>query len=237
MAAYPITTPVNFNGAGLIDFNASAIRDFVTTAQGDLLYRSSAMTNDVDRLPIGANGTVLTSNGTVPTWAASSASLTSFMATASAAIAPVPASDSWNTLNNTYVTWNDSTGPNHDAGAAFVPATGAYTVPATGIYQVSATVHFQGNATGNVPATITTPPVGLATRQLQALASTTGVLSFGMEQAEASGSNPTKVTLSATNVSLVAAETVVLQVRHDAGSSLNMEINSGQTWFSIHRVS
>ena len=241
MAAYPISTPVSFTGGAVIDFNSATIREFANTAgsTGALVYRDGSA--NMISLAIGSASDVLTVVGGVPAWSAPSANAVSVLAYGTASTDGIPTGDTWTTFANggggsNYITWSTAA-PGNDAGASFNTTTGIYTVPATGIYQVSAMVHYTASNIG--AGTITTPPAGTASRQLR-IFKTNGspfVAALSIRQAEASISNPTYVYIPGTNVSLTAADTLVLQGRQDTGAALTLDVVQGQTYFSLHRVS
>lgn len=167
----------------------------------------------------------------------------SFLAEATTAVAAsIAAGSTWVTLSVTEVGWDDATLPNHDASAIFTPATGVFAVPATGIYAISAEATFEGNSTGNGGGGITGRR---AIRQARILNVTTGAtMAFGETQTQARAENPSQIALSVANISVTLADAIVLQVRHDATSSLAMSVDEDgtptqgpATYFSAHRVS
>jgi hypothetical protein len=239
MAAYPISTPVTFTGGAVIDFNSATIREFANTAgsTGALVYRDGSA--NMIALAIGSASDVLTVTGGVPVWAVPSANAASVLAYGTAAAVGIPTGDTWTTFANSgtnYITWSTAA-PGNDAGSSFNTTTGIYTVPATGIYQVSAMVHYTASNIG--AGTIVTPPTGTASRQLRIFKSNAApfTVALSTRQAEASISNPTYVYIPGTNISLTAADTLVLQGRQDSGSALTLDVVQGQTYFSVHRVS
>jgi hypothetical protein len=243
MATHPISTSVNFNGGGVIDFNSSLAQEFANTAgfTGALVYNDAS--NNMVRLAIGTAGQVLTVTGGLPSWQPSAASsVATMLAKATAQLGTVASGDTWVTVNNAVVTWNDAANGGNDTGSAFATATGVYTVPATGVFQFSAGVHFQPLAFGN--GSIVSAPTGLASRQLR-IRKTNGspfTIGLAMRQAEAFGpsagtENPTALEICAACASVTSGDTIELQVRQDSGTALNLEVTDGQTWFSIHRCS
>lgn len=166
-------------------------------------------------------GTVALPGWNVP--APGSASET-FLAEATAATASaVAAGSTWVTVDSSIITWNDSTLPNHDAGGIFTPATGIFAVPSTGIYSMSASIAFEGNSSGNGGGGISGRR---AIRQARVRNTTTGAtMTFGEIQAQASNLNPSLIKLVVANVSVTAADSLVIQVRHDANISLALSVD------------
>lgn len=232
-SAYPISSPVEFvntTAADTLNFNADGpavgaenhIENFVVTTAGDLLYRASGGSNLLERLAIGTAGQVLTVVGGLPAWATPTPGSTSetFLATASAAAGTVAASATYTDVDSALVTWDDSTAPNHDAGANFTPGTGVFVVPATGIYTISASVSFDGNNTGT-SGTITGRRA-IRQARIQKTNATAYTVAFAERQPNAFNSNPTQLYMVAANASLTAGDTLVLQVRHDASTALGL---------------
>jgi hypothetical protein len=239
MSTYNITSPVVFDGVSNVNFSSLAITDFVTSAAGDIIYRP-VLNNTLARLPIGVDGTILTATGGLPAWQPSaSASKKSLHAIGNGvANIAVPAVNTWtslvsNPLGSQNIIWDTSSFGANDADSMFNTSTGIFTVPTTGIYQLSAAVVFQAN-NGGVPMTITTAPTGLCVRQVRIFNITQAYdYGVGTRQAEPSGDNQTVVNLPAANVRLTAGDQLAVQVRHDAGISLNIlsKGTSGNTTF------
>jgi hypothetical protein len=248
--AYHISTPITIDvSAPLDNFDfditgpaagtGALAQNFVVSAVGDTLFRASGVPNVLERLPIGTANQLLQVVGGLPSWqtvplpipSATNSALVSMSAT----VAPVPTGNTWQILSNTYVTWDNSTSGNHDAGAMFTVASGVLTIATTGIYQVSAGVRFAGNNTGT--GTIAGK---IATRQCRLFnttaAATNPIYLFNDQQANASNTDSTSVLLSAASLLLTAGNTFTLQVRHDAAVALNMTQDVDSTTSTIRSV-
>ena len=188
--------------------------------------------------------TTIAGVSSIPAWVVvpPGAATETFLANVTATGAAVATGSTWVTLTSTEVTWDDSTLPNHDAGAIFTVATGVFLVPTTGIYDLSASVQFEASNRGTSgPGSITGRR---AIRQARIRNTTTAVtMAFGEEQAAASNLNPTQVTIPGTRISVVASDTIVLQVRHDDPSGLDIIFEEdttptagNATWFTAHRL-
>lgn len=263
MNSYPINTPitmVNTNGGtDEIDFNADGpttnlenkILNFVTTTAGDTLYRATGVNNYLERLAIGTSGQILTVNSGIPSWQTATGSQNVFTAFVTSSIAGVPTSrtgganpGTWFNLNNTYVTWSTAS-PGTDTDVVFTPATGLYTVPTTGVYQLSALITFDSGIGVNAGAGLPAAPLprGTAVRQVQIFNVTSAtVLATGTVQVSASNTNCTFVSIATEQVSLTAADTVVVRVRHDRTAANTVTIGDvaivlpSQNYFSGRRV-
>lgn len=249
-ASFPISSPVEFTtttAGDTLDFNAdgpataakSQILDFVVTTKGDILYRADDASNLLEKLSIGTEDQVLqVSSGGIPEWddvPSVGGASGSFLARATAQIGTVAPGSTWDTIDNAVLTWSEAA-PGHDAGGLFNPATGVFTVPATGIYDISAVLTWQPNSQGNGGGGI---PSRRAIRQarIQKTNATAFTVSFAENQAKTSNLNPTQLQVTATNVLLTSGDTIVLQGRHDSQISLNIVVDVGETYFSMHRVS
>jgi hypothetical protein len=232
--SYPITSPVTFDigapGAEL-DFNSDAslvgqnkIKDFVTNAIGDMVYRENGPDNYLTRLPVGTAAQFLGSDGTVPLWKVVSGTPTTyFMAHVSGSVAGIPTSRNlganpgvWFPLDNTYVTWSTAS-PGTNVGAAFSTATGTFTVPTSAVYTISAQVTFDSGVGVTAGSGITgSIPNGSACRQIRIRNTTNSTnLSVSVRQVEASNTNCTQVYTVSSNVDLTAGHTIRIEVRHD----------------------
>lgn len=164
-------------------------------------------------------GTTTPGSSTAPAWATPSpgSEENTFQATGNTPVASsIATGAAWVPVDSSVITWDDSTLPNHDAGALFDPATGVFTVPDTGIYTLSASVSLEGNNRG-------TGAIGgrRAVRQMRVMNTTTAVaMSFAEAQAQAFGDNPTHLETVTTSCSLTAADTIRVEVRHDADTDL-----------------
>lgn len=241
--AYPISAPVEFNGTGAIYFNHTGATNhnlqdtynFVSAATGALYYVGSGA--QVQGLGIGTNGQVLRVNagGTAPEWYTLASAGPIFSAFSSAAGATFAGSNTWTTLDDTYVTW-DTTAPGVDDALNFNPATGEFTVPAggDGVYELACSVAFTGNNSGTNG--LLSDPSGRASRQIQLLRTgDSAVLSVSARQADASNSNSTQVSIHNCKVALAAGDVVVVQARHDANTSLGI-LGDKRVSFSASRV-
>lgn len=261
--SYPINAPINLvntnGGTDTINFNADGpatnlenkIQNFVVTTAGDLLYRDGGANNYLERLGIGTAGQVLTVVAGLPSWQTSTGTQDVFTAFITASIAGIPTSraggaspGTWFNLNNTYVTWSTAA-PGTDPDAVFTPATGFFTVPATGTYQLSALITFDSgtgvNAGSGLPAAPL--PSGTAVRQVQIYDVTSStVLATVTRQVEGSNTNCTAVSVSTEQVTLTAADTIVVRVRHDRSAANTVAIGEvavvlpSQNYFSGRRV-
>lgn len=241
---------IDFQAGGASDTTQNHIVNFVTTTAGDMLYRD-VTSNALERLPVGSNGQVLLSNGTIPVWG-SAVSTTSavFTAYVSASIAGIPTSrtggtnsNAWFVLNNTYVTW-DTTSPGTDADSVFSVSAGTFTALSAGTYKLNCQVTFDSGVGVNSGAGITSSiPNGVSIRQIQLFNNTTStVLATATAQASASNSNQTVITLSSVDVPLALGNTVVIRVRHDRPDPGTVTVGDvtialkTQTYFSGERV-
>lgn len=265
--SYPINAPVDFvnsnGGTDTLNFEADGpatnllnkIENFVTTTAGDMLYRDTGANNYLERLPIGTANQVLISNGTKPVWSGSIApsGQGTFTAYVTGSVVGIPTSrngganpGAWFSLSNTYVTWSTAV-PGNNPDAAFTTATGLFTAPSAGYYSFDAVVTFDsGNNTNSgsgLPAL--SLPRGTSVRQAQIYSPTLGggtAIATVVRQAEPSNSNCTSVSISATNVLLAAADTVVIRVRHDRDDVNTVTIGNpaisipSQTYFTGRRT-
>lgn len=261
--SYTINAPITFahttvGAPDIIDFQAGGastttlnqVSNFVTTTAGDMLYRDVA-SNLLERLPIGTNGQVLTSNGTIPVWAAGVTTTPAvFTAYVTASVAGIPTSrtggtnsNAWFNLNNTYVTWS-KTSPGTDPDNVFNTTTGLFTAPASGTYRFSCQVTFDSGTGVNSGDGITTSiPNGLSIRQCELFNVTTStVLATTTTQASPSNSNQTVTAIPSVEVPLALNDTVVVRVRHDRTLANTVTIGDvtialpSQTYFSGSRV-
>lgn len=235
--------------ATALDPLISGLADFGTVLAAPLITVTNAAAGAADSVSDGSIPTGFTLADTTPGtslcpgWAAptpGSASET-FLATATAVVAAaVPASATYTAvLDPAVVTWDDATLPNHDAGAIF--AGGTFTVPTTGIYAISAAVSIEGNNTGTGGAGIITGR--RAVRQARIFNVTTAAaVAFADSQTQARNGNPTHLSMSNANASLTAGDTLRIEVRHDATSSLALSVESdtgtatAAIYFTAHRV-
>lgn len=257
--------PVAITSGDTADVVATATRAAINLLP--LIFTASGATNEVavtnvklgiaDAVAEGAVGTGFAFNagattpvvtGVSPSFGwmtpAPVAPTTTFMAINTASPGTVAAGSTWVTLSNTTdtnVTWSEAS-PGHDAGALFDPATGIFTVPTTGIWQLSAVVSFEGDNSGNGGGGI---PGRRAVRQIRIVEDPTGApvsLAVGETQANPRNANNTQVHSTSACVSLTAADSVVVQVRHDANVSLDIgfeddaSTSAPVTYFSAHLV-
>lgn len=258
--SYPISAPVTFdntNNGDELDFNAQSgvasqnvIKDFVTTTAGDLLYRKDGADNYLERLAIGTEGQLLTVALGLPAWKddASVGTQAVFHAQVTSSVVAFPTSktggaavDVWNSMTNSYVTWNAVVDPDN----VFSVANGTFTAPATGIYSLSAQVTVDSGAGTNtgvgMGASVGGGPSGKAARQIRLYNSTTAtVIGISTTQAAGSNDNQAVVALSVANVDLNSGDEVVLQFRHDHSTNTTIKIGATsqptQTYFSGKRV-
>jgi hypothetical protein len=179
----------------------------------------------------------------LPAWTSLSPISTSstFLAEGTVVGSAIAAGSTWVTISSTQLTWDDSTLPNSDAGNNFDITTGEFTVSSTGVYTISASITFQGNATGNGGGGITGRR---AIRQARIFNTTTASsMAFKSEQAQSNNENPTQISLVVAAVSLTLSDVLVLQARHDASSSITLDVNEDDvptqgpsTYFSSTRI-
>lgn len=246
---YQINTPVtlvNTNGTtDFVDFQADGpaanlinkMRNFVVTTAGDMLFRASGVSNDLERLPIGINGQVFTVAAGLPSWAAPSgpSSATSFSGFTTASPAPIAASATWTQLDSTSVTWSTAAPSGTDSGGMFTAATGVVLIPSTGGYLISGCVAFEGNNTGD--GTTIAGRTSIRQARIQKTNITAATLSEAQQQANPSNLDPLSIQLPAKVVSLTAGDTLRLEIRHDATIALNMVFDgSASTFFSVSKV-
>ena len=232
----------------------SGLSDFGTVLAAPLITITNAAVGAADDAADGTSATGFTIATTTPgvssapVWGAvpTSVSTETFHAVATVQGAnTVSAGSAWVALSPAAgagpVTWDDSTTPNHDAGTSFDTTTGIFTVPTTGIWQISSSVQFEGNATGNRGGGITGRR---AVRQARYRKSNANAFTVTCEEyeAQASANNPTMVSLSSACVSLTSSDTVRVEVRHDANTSIQIlseedgtPTTGPSTYFSAHR--
>jgi hypothetical protein len=236
--AFPISAPTVFTGTGAvyfantgaIDFNNQTVTDFVTSATGATLYVGAG--GALTPLTIGTAGQYLQVNpsATAPQWVTLASEGPIFSAFGVASSGAVGASDTWTVLDNTIIDWSMTSGV---TGASFNVTSGVFAVNATGVYEFACSVAFQGNNSA-LGATLTTPPTGLASRQV-ALMIDNGALVYATRQAEPSNSNDTQVAVYNSKLSLNDGQTVSVGVRHDATIPLLIRGDT-RTSFSGSRV-
>ena len=108
------TLPIGNGGTGQTTASAAFNALSPVTTTGDLIIGNG--TNSATRLAIGANGYVLTSNGTTATWAASTGGVTSFSA-GTTGLTPNTATTGAITLSGTLAVANGGTGVTASTGA------------------------------------------------------------------------------------------------------------------------
>lgn len=255
--SYPITAPVLFENVAAnspINFTATGasnkIENFVTTTQGDLLYREAGANNYLTRLPIGVPGDVLvTSPGLVPIWSNTISNLSQgiFTATVTGSVTAVPTSRTGGGDSNVwfqlygdapsrFVTWSTSS-PASDPDSRFSLTAGVtygtFSVPSTGIYTLSAQIASDPGVGVNAGSGITTSvPNGMAIRQGQIYNITTGqVLACVSVQVAGTNNNHTFINMVAENVQLTSGDRIGLRFRHDR--SINNTVTIGDVSQSI----
>jgi hypothetical protein len=237
--AYPINAPVIFTGTGAvffantgaIDFNNQTVTDFVTSVTGSTFYVGSG--GAVTALPIGTAGQYLqvNSGANAPQWVTLASEGPIFSAFSTASATAITGSNTWQTLTDTYLTW-DMSAPGV-TGASFDPTTGEFTVSDAGVYEFACSVAFQGNNSAT-PGLLSSVPAGLASRQVALQVNSTEV-TFSAAQAEPSNSNRTQVAIYNAKLSLAPADVVTVAVRHDASTPLIVG-GDARTSFSGSRV-
>jgi len=190
-----IPTAAEFNEQ--IRDNGNAI--WVGTTQGDMDYYNSATTKA--RLGIGANGTVLQSNGTVPFWADAEGCRvykSSAMACAASTLTTIDAFDT-----ETFDTDGFHTGTN-----------GNITIPANmgGVYVIGAYGNFSAQATAN------------KLRHIEVLVGSTIIAA----QDVANGGNDVMYLCLETVYQLSAGDVITMKAKQTSGSSVNF--NSATIW-------
>ncbi len=185
--------------------------------------------------PVGVSPTV----GWAPV---SGSTLTTFMAINTASPGTVAAGTTWVTLAAANVTWSSAVFGGHDAGAIFTDATGVLLIPGAGsqIWQLSVAVEFEGNSTGNGGGGI---PGRRTVRQVRIFNTTAAAsIAEGEMQASSSNQNTSQVRVVAACAAVTAADSIVVQVRHDATSALSMEfedetsVAAPNMYFTAHQV-
>ena len=111
------TLPIGNGGTGQTTASAAFNALSPVTTTGDLIIGNG--TNSATRLAIGANGYVLTSNGTTASWAASTGGVTSFSA-GTTGLTPNTATTGAITLAGTLAVANGGTGVTTSTGASSV---------------------------------------------------------------------------------------------------------------------
>jgi len=119
----------------------NVISNFVTTTAGDLLYQSGAP-SVVSRLPIGANTTVLTSNGTVPSWVVP----TDIAGSAGSFVFYSADTTPTTSTQTTLAAWTASA-PFYNNAATFDITTGIFTALVAGNYHFDANVVWENSVT------------------------------------------------------------------------------------------
>jgi hypothetical protein len=172
---FSLTNPVAINLGGTGQATASAAFNALSpiTTTGDLILGNG--TNSATRLAIGANGYLLTSNGTTASWVAAPASGVTTFSAGTTGFTPATATSGAITLAGTLVVGNGGTGVATLTGlaygngtSAFTAATGAEVVAVIGSTAVT-------NATNATNVAITAASSG-ATNYLTFVTATTGNL-------------------------------------------------------------
>ena len=172
---FSLTNPVAINLGGTGQATASAAFNALSpiTTTGDLILGNG--TNSATRLAIGANGYLLTSNGTTASWVAAPASGVTTFSAGTTGFTPATATSGAITLAGTLVVGNGGTGVATLTGlaygngtSAFTAATGAEVVAVIGATAVT-------NATNATNTAITAAASG-ATNYLTFVTATTGNL-------------------------------------------------------------
>ncbi|MBV1928305.1 MAG: hypothetical protein KUG81_02180, partial [Gammaproteobacteria bacterium] len=234
-----------------------ALSDFTTAGATNEVAITNVKLAIADTIADGTTATGFTFNAGTTTpvvpgvspsfgWASSPPGTTTetFMYINTASPGTVAAGSTWVTLSNTTdtnVTWSSAVFGGHDAGSNFAVATGIFTVPTTGIWQLSAAVNFEGNNTGNGGGGI---PGRRAVRQMRVFRTnnTPASLAEGERQANPRNLDPAQIYAASAAISLTAADEIVVQVRHDASSALDIDfedetgVAAPVTYFSCHRV-
>lgn len=119
--------------------------------------------------------------------------------------------------------------PGHDVTGMLVSNT--VTIPKSGTYIVSAAVTFEANNTGTIGLIGSLRGI----RQVRVYRSNVGdTLLFGERAAEAYDGNPTRVHAGCAVLKLDEGDTIMVQIRHDATSSLNIiSTESGETFLTV----
>ncbi len=237
---YPASVPWRFYGngdvifgnTGAIQFQSKTVNDFVLSATGGLITSADGVA--LSQLAPGTVGQMLTVGANnVLTWTtlASQGPVCSVFATGdSGAIA---ASTTWHDVVKADFFSSSATGG--VSTAQFDEDSGTFTAPADGVYEVSAIVAFTPNNSGG--GVTLTNPSGRASRQMRIVNfAETVVYATAREQAPPSANNPTVVSITSMKLNLLLNDTVKLQVRHDAQTSLSLLGANRESWFSISRV-
>lgn len=172
---FSLTNPVAINLGGTGQATASAAFNALSpiTTTGDLILGNG--TNSATRLAIGANGYLLTSNGTTASWVAAPASGVTTFSAGTTGFTPATATSGAITLAGTLVVGNGGTGVATLTGLAYGNGTSAFT--AASAAQVVAVIGATAvtNATNATNVGITAASSG-ATNYLTFVTATTGNL-------------------------------------------------------------
>ena len=172
---FSLTNPVAINLGGTGQATASAAFNALSpiTTTGDLILGNG--TNSATRLAIGANGYLLTSNGTTASWVAAPASGVTTFSAGTTGFTPATATSGAITLAGTLVVGNGGTGVATLTGLAYGNGTSAFT--AASAAQVVAVIGSTAvtNATNATNVGITAASSG-ATNYLTFVTATTGNL-------------------------------------------------------------
>jgi hypothetical protein len=215
---------------GLADFGAvNGGTDTVTVTNADTGFVAAPSDGSLPPVAAFVYAQPTPGSSALPSWEETSPGSTgnTFLAEGTLAGAVMAAGSTWVTIASTQLTWDKLNTPNHDAGGVFTESSGIFLVPSAGVYSLSASVTLAGNSSGNGGGGI---PGRRAVRQARIYNTfTAATLAFKSEQAQASNLNPTQLSLVVASTSLALNDTVVLQVRHDASSSIALDINEDTT--------
>ena len=153
------TLPIGNGGTGQTTASAAFNALSPVTTTGDLIIGNG--TNSATRLAIGANGYVLTSNGTTATWAASTGGVTSFSA-GTTGLTPNTATTGAITLSGMLAVANGGTGTSSPSLVAGTNVTISGTWPNQTINASGGVTTLSFGSTGLTPSTATSGAVTVA---------------------------------------------------------------------------
>lgn len=221
--AYIINGPTQIGDVGQLNEIKGTLQLDFCTATGDLIYSSNA-SGLMARLPIGTAGQFLTVVAGLPAWTSSSTTETGFSARLSAAAATIAAPFANVTIGGGSYTWSTATAPEFDTTAgAFSTTTGVYTAPSAGTVSAQAAVSLLSSTNGGL-------------RSMSLVFNKAGTPQYYTVTAQPSANNAIPLTLhAAAQLSLVATNTLEVEINSTAASGTSSVQTGAGTWFSLSK--